>query len=74
MALYYHQFIPKFAAITKSLNHLFGLVNNQKNDKSKPVATECKEIFTWTGEQQEAFDLLKSHLTSAPVQGYPDFS
>ena len=30
--------------------------------------------FQWTGEHQEAFDLLKACLTSAPVLGYPDFS
>ena len=26
----------------------------------------------WAGEHQEAFDLLKSYLTNAPVLGYPD--
>ena len=28
----------------------------------------------WTGEHQEAFDLLKTCLSSAPLQHYPDFS
>ena len=37
------------------------------------MANQGKEAFIWTGEHQEAFDLLNSHLTSAPVLGYPDF-
>ena len=28
----------------------------------------------WTGEHQEAFDVLKSYFTSAPVLGTPDLS
>ena len=38
------------------------------------MATQDKETFMQTGEHHEAFDLLKSHLTSAHVLGYPDFS
>ena len=32
------------------------------------------QTFLWTGKHQEAFDLLKACLTSAPVLGYPDFN
>ena len=35
-----------------------------------PMQTKNKENFTWTGEYQEAFDLLKTHLTSIPVLDY----
>ena len=64
-----------FTAIAKCLYWLVGPVYNQKSKKNKnePVATQNKETFMWTGEHQEVFDLLKSHLTSAPVLGYPDF-
>ena len=33
-----------------------------------------RQTFLWTGKHQEAFDLLKACLTSAPVLGYPDFN
>ena len=33
-----------------------------------------RQTFQWTGEHQEAFDLLKACLTSVPVLGYPDFN
>ena len=38
------------------------------------MPTQDKETFIWIGEHQEAFDLLKYHLTSAPVLDYSDFS
>ena len=75
LASYYHQFIPKFTAIAKCLHQLVGPSKQSKKLKSKKnehMASQNKEIFMWTGEYQEAFDLLKSHLTSAPVLGYPD--
>ena len=33
-----------------------------------------RQNFQWTGKHQEAFDLLKACLTSAPVLGYSDFN
>ena len=58
------------------MHQLVGPANHQKSKKGKnnePKANQNKENFTWTGEHQEVFDLLKTHLTSAPVLGYPDF-
>ena len=73
LALYYHWFIPKFAAIAKCLHQLVGPAKHQKSKKGKkiePMVNQNEENFTWTGEHQEAFDLLKT----PPVLGYPDFS
>ena len=74
------QFIQKFAAIAKCLHQLLGPANHQKSKKNKtnnePVAGSHlnRQAFQWTGKHQEAFDLLKACLTSAPALGYPDFS
>ena len=80
LASYYHRFIPKFAAIAKCLHQLVGPANHQKTKKNKtniePVAESQlnRQTFLWTGEHQEAFNLLKACLTSVPVLGYPDFN
>ena len=77
LASYCCCFIPKFAAIAKCLHDLVGPTNVKRKTKKEPEAiaiTDSDKKFNWTGEHQEAFDLLKTHLMSAPVQGYPDFS
>ena len=80
LASYYRRFIPKFAAIAKCLHQLVGPANHQKSKKNKmniePAADSQlnRQTFLWTGEHQEAFNLLKACLTSAPVLGYPDFN
>ena len=58
LANYYRRFIPKFAHICHPLTQL----------------TRKNQPFTWTSECQDAFDLLKQKLISAPILGYPDFS
>ena len=80
LASYYCCFIPKFAAIAKCLHQLVGPANHQKPKKNKTNSESVadsqlnRQTFQWTGEHQEAFDLLKACLTSAPVLGYPDFN
>ena len=62
------------------MHQLVGPANHQKSKKNKinsePVADSHsnRQAFQWTGKHQEAFNLLKACLTSAPVLGYPDFS
>ena len=80
LASYYLHFILKFATIAKCLHQLVGPAIHQKSKKNKtnsePVADSHsnRQAFQWTGEHEEAFDLLKACLTSTPVLGYPDFS
>ena len=76
-ASYYCCFIPKFAAIAKCLHDLVVPTNVKRKTKKEPKAIAIPDSykkFNWTGEHQEAVNLLKTHLTSAPVLGYPDFS
>ena len=47
---------------------------NKKNNEPEAELNQNRQAFQWTGKHQEAFDLLKPCLTSAPVLGYPDFS
>ena len=58
LASYYRRFIQGFAAIAHPLHQL----------------TRKDTPFNWTSACQQAFERLKSYLTSAPVLAYPDFS
>ena len=75
LASYYHHLIHKFTAIAKCLHDLVGPTNvKRKTNKAPKAMTDNDKSFNWTGKHQEAFDLIKSHLMSAPVLSYPDFS
>lgn len=58
LASYFQRFIKGFAALARPLYTLF-----KKNIK-----------YEWKEEQQKAFEKLKTHLISAPILQYPDFS
>ena len=58
LTFYYMRFIKGYATITKPLHTLTG--------KDVP--------FTWTQQCQEAFDELKSQLTSVPLLVFPNFA
>ena len=49
-------------------------MSREKPKKEPKARTDSDKKFNWTGKHQEALDLLKTHLTSVPVLGYPDFS
>ena len=54
---------------------MVGPTNVKRMTKKEPEEiTDKDKKFNWIGENQEAFELLKTYLTSAPVIGYPDFS
>ena len=57
LAGYYRKFIPDFSKIAKPLT----------------ILTKKSESFVWGAEQQNAFQMLKEKLTTAPVLNYPDF-
>ena len=59
LASYYRKFIPNFSTIAAPLTDL------TKNREPNKVV--------WTGKQEEAFTLLKEHLTCSPILCLPNF-
>lgn len=59
MAGWYRRLIPNFSSITAPITDL---VSKKKNN------------FTWTDSAQEAFEKLKTLLTSEPILANPDFT
>ena len=57
LAGYYRRFIDNFSKIARPLTKL----------------TKKDEKFSWSTEQQNAFETLKNKLTTAPVLQYPNF-
>ena len=55
---YYRRFIAGFSTLAKPLFRL----------------TEKGREFIWTPECQEAFEMLKKHLATAPILAHPNFS
>lgn len=55
---YYRRFIPRFAELTKPLNHI----------------TKKNSVFIWTPECENSFQNLKKILLHPPILQYPDFS
>ena len=69
---FYRRYVPNFAKVAKPLNELLvGIVNLPKRRGRKAAQQGTK--WKWDKEQQEAFDKLKTLLTSPPILCYPDF-
>ena len=58
LAGYYRRYVKHFAAIAGSLHAL----------------TRKYAVFHWSSECQDAFDRLKTFLTTSPITAFPDFS
>ena len=79
----YQRFIPKFAQKAHCLHELVDPPSN-KTKKSKGQKKEGKtvaqlklteeKILQWMPEHQQAGDVLKEALVTAPVLGYQDFN
>ncbi|XP_024872669.1 uncharacterized protein LOC112455126, partial [Temnothorax curvispinosus] len=63
----------------KDIQSFFGLAGYYRIENFSKIAkpltrlTKKGKKFNWSVEQQNAFDLLKEKLTTAPVLNYPDF-
>ena len=73
LASYYTRFVPNLTVIAKCLHQLVGLTHVKKtNKKGKKKKQSCQILVDrWTSE---VFNLLKDHLTSMQVLGYPELS
>ena len=58
LAGYYRRYVKNFAAIAGLLHAL----------------TRKDEVFHWSADCQDAFDRLKTLLTTSPITAFPDFS
>ena len=58
LASYYRKFVPYFARVAGPLHSL----------------TKKDTMFVWSAQFQQAFEQLKSLLTSAPVAAFPNFA
>ena len=58
LAGYYRRYVKNFAAIAGPLHAL----------------TRKDVVFHWSSECQDAFDRLKTFLTTSPITAFPDFS
>ena len=69
---YFRKYIKDYAKIAKPLNDLLrgnGKACNWRKQKKMKGAVP----WSWTKEQQQAFDTLIKKLVSPPVLAYPDF-
>ena len=64
---YYRRFVKDFSKVTKPLTALLPPTSTKKNRKKVIV------LWIWKKEQEDAFQLIKSLLTSPPILAYPDF-
>ena len=68
---YYRKFIKDFSKIARPLTDLI-----PSTTRSKTTSKKTTKIPTWTWglAQEEAFQTLKTCLSSPPILAYPDFS
>ena len=71
LAGFYRKYVKNFSLIARPLHKLFDL-----EDKKDPSGRRQKGVpigNRWNGDCQEAFEKLKSALTSSPVLAFADF-
>ena len=66
---YYRRFVEGYAKIAKPLNDL--LIDHCTNRKSK--RKRSPQPFSWSPQQQQAFDMLVNKLTTPPILAYADY-
>ena len=69
---YYRKFIRNFAKIGWPLTNLLPQIGKTERNKKTKVKPTVR--WNWGPDQQEAFEGLKTALTTQPVLGYPDYT
>ena len=69
---YYIKFIQNFAKIGRPLTNLWPQIG--KAERNRKMKVKSKVRWNWGPDQQEAFEELKTALTTQPVLGYPDYT
>jgi len=72
LAGYYRRFVRDFAKIAAPLHALLQGTGRKKGKRKKP--TKGLGIGAWDTSCDNAFQELKTKLTSAPILGFPDFT
>ncbi len=70
---YYRKFVRNFSQVEKPLTDLMPSTE-KKRGKMRTTCQKSDRVWRWGREQQEAFDALKSLLSTPPILGYPDYS
>ena len=70
-ASYYRRFVEGFARLAAPLHRVVG---ECQTPRKQPAGRPPDLASRWTPECDEAFNLLKQRLTTAPVLAYADFS
>ena len=69
---YYRRFVKDFSKIAKPLNELMPTTAKKKKGKKPAVAPERKK-WHWDQAQEDAFQQLKTSLTSPPILAFADY-
>ncbi|XP_056017057.1 uncharacterized protein LOC130053684 [Ostrea edulis] len=67
---YYRKFVRNFSKLARPLTDLTPSPQSSK----KKGKQQSSVNWRWGREQQEAFDVLRQHLISPPILGYPDMT
>ena len=71
---YYRKFVKDFSKIAKPLNELLSGYVCKKRSRRRTKTCKGEPEWIWEQSHQDAFDKLKTLLTTPPILAYPDYS